>query len=67
MCSFSTVLLVVATLATLSFTAPAAWDITIADDLAEIVQGVDDIAGPAMTVVDEFSKRNRDLKVVLDI
>ncbi|KAG5338625.1 hypothetical protein C0989_006756 [Termitomyces sp. Mn162] len=58
--SFSTILLVVATLATLSFTAPVAMDVTIADALTEVVE-VTDVATPIVDIVDKLIGGSMDM------
>ncbi|KAG5338623.1 hypothetical protein C0989_006754 [Termitomyces sp. Mn162] len=64
--SISTVLLVVATLATLSFTAPAEWALSAADEFPEILGVTESLGEYTMEVIDELASRNIDLEVGLD-
>ncbi|KAH0589788.1 hypothetical protein H2248_005503 [Termitomyces sp. 'cryptogamus'] len=59
--SFSTILLVFATLATLSFTAPVAMDVTIADALTEVVEEATDVATPIVDIVDKLIGGSMDM------
>ncbi|KAG5717688.1 hypothetical protein E4T56_gene1848 [Termitomyces sp. T112] len=59
--SLSTLLLVVTTLAAVSFTSPVAMDITVLDELPETVEGVADIEAPIVKVVDELAGGSMDI------